>query len=176
MRDLLKLAAAAAAVALSAPAAHAQQSNYTFPKQQIGAWSVYGYDDKCWMLQPNASNGTTISFAFRKGRPTLYISAEDRSWTALEESKRYDVRVELGPISGIMAGFAVQGKTIGPVLGVFVTQAGGDYFATLRRANSLKLRIDGTSVTVDVPMSGSGAAIDYFEKCSQALGVGPFNG
>jgi hypothetical protein len=171
MRTLLKLAAAAA-MTLSAPSAQAQNT-YTFAKQQIGAWEVYGYRERCWMRQAGAVKTTAIAFALSKSNPYLYVGAEERGWTWIEHAKRYEVHVELGGVSGTMSGYGAQDKTLGPVLGIFVEH--GDYFATLRSANRLKLTLDGTTLA-DMPMGGSGAAIDYFEKCAQALRVGPFNG
>ncbi len=173
MRNLLKLAAAVALLAGCMPAAQAQQGNYTFPERQIDSWLVYGYKDKCWMLQRNAVKNTTVSFAFRSDSKVLYIGAEDRSWTSLESEKRYDVRVEMGPVSGIMTGFGLQDTALGPMMGVFVTDDGGDYFKTLRRTDRLKLSIGGTTM-VDLPMGGSGAAVDYFQQCARAVGVGPY--
>ena len=180
MRNLMNPAAALATILSPVPRAQAQApalaaEDYTFDKQQIGDWSVYGYRDKCWMLQPVATKETTVSFSFSKANRSLHIGAEDRGWTEFSDMKRYQVEVELGKVSRTMVGFGLRDEALGPLMVVFMSDSdGGDFFAMLRRANRLKLSLEG-NVMIDLPMKGHGPAVDYFEKCAQALRTGPFN-
>ena len=174
MRSLLKLIAVPLLAAFLAPAAHAQ-SNDTFPSRQIGVWKVYGYKDKCWMIQLEPVDGTILAFSLRQTSDSLYISGENRSWNWLENMGRYQARLQFGSVDTMVTATGLQQEKLGPMMGIFVDPATVDFFRVLPRAKSIRVSI-GDQEMFDIPLRDTAEALPYYEKCARTLGVGPFRG
>lgn len=176
MRSLLKLMLAALlAVFLSvflAPVAHAQ-SDDTFPSREIGVWKVYGYKDKCWMIQLKPVDGTILAFSLSRSTDQLYISGENRSWNWLESLRKYEGRLELGRFDKPVTVTGLQQEQLGPMLGIFVDPATLDFFRVMPDAPSIRVSI-GDREMFDIPLPDTAEALPYYEKCARTLGVGPF--
>lgn len=172
MRSLLKLIAVALLAAFCAPAAHAQSED-TFPSRQIGVWKVYGYKDKCWMIQLKPVDGTILAFSLSRSTDRLYISGENRSWNWLESLRKYEGRLELGNFDKPVTVTGLQQEQLGPMLGIFVDAATLDFFRVMPRAPSIRVSI-GDREMFDIPLPDTDEALPYYEKCARTLEVGPF--
>ena len=175
MRKRLMIAAAMTLAALAWPAAAQAQSRYSFDQRRIGSWSIYGMGQQCMMVRVKRIGDINLSFGFAPGSPHLIILAENRQWTSIVDEGSYDVHVELGDIDGVMKGSGSRNADLGLMMTLLVKADRADYFAALRSAGRVRLSIEGMT-TFDFPMEGSLPAIDYFEKCTRTLRIGPFAG
>ncbi len=157
------IACAAAALLIAAPAL-AQQSLETYPQRSFGAWSVYGFQGDCWMVNDNIG-GASVSFSTNPRDTDLYLAVENSAWRHIAADANLDVRLSFAGSAAVYSasGLARRGRGFS----LFLKGAGDPRLTPLRAAPGLGVAT--LNVALDVPLANAGPAFDYMRQCTEEI-------
>jgi hypothetical protein len=157
------IAYAIAALFLAVPAL-AQESLETYPQRSFGAWSVYGFQGDCWMVNDNVG-GTSVSFSTNPRDTDLYVAVENPAWGHIAADASLDVRLSFAGSATLYAasGLAPRGRGFS----LFVKGAGDPRLTPLRATPGLGVAV--LNIALDVPLADAGPAFDYMRRCTENI-------
>lgn len=160
MRHVILALAAAFALA---PAARAEDL-LTYPQRDFGAWSVYGFQGDCWMVNDHV-DGASVSFSTNPRDTNLYIAVANPAWTGIAQDARLDVRLSFDGFDAVRAasGLPVRGRGFS----LFLQGPGDTHLAALRTAARLQVAAGG--IALEVPFADARPAFDYMHQCTEDI-------
>jgi len=152
-----------AALFAAAPVA-AQETLETYPQRNFGAWSVYGFQGDCWMVNDHVG-GASVSFSTNPRDNDLYLAVENPAWSHIAADASIDVRLSFAGSSGVYpaSGLARKGRGFS----LFLKGAGDPRLTPLRAASGLG--VTTLNVALDVPLADAGQAFDYMRRCTEEI-------
>ena len=140
-----------------------------FPERQFDRWTVYGWEDDCWM-KTTGTDGTEVLVSTEVKSDQLYVVARNAGWTSIKDDKTYPIQVVFGDVDLVETGYGSAGsRNVEPGFGVFLKQMARRYFATLRASKDIRLSLDGKRIASAELGPAATPAIDYLERCTVAL-------
>ncbi|MBC9031802.1 hypothetical protein IAG41_05300 [Sphingomonas sp. JC676] len=157
------VAFAAITLFLATPAS-AQDSLETYPQRSFGAWSVYGFQGDCWMVNDSVG-GASVSFSTNPRDTDLYIAVENPAWGHIAADASLEVRLSLAGSDAVYAatGLARRGRGFS----LFLKGAGDPRLTPLRA--TLGLGFAAPRIALDVPLADAGPAFDYMRQCTEEI-------
>lgn len=155
---------ACVAALLMPVAAQAQDRLETYPQRSFGAWSVYGFQGDCWMVNDHAG-GASVSLSTNARDTDLYVAVENPAWTDIAPDESLEVRVAFIGVDALRPanGLARRGRGFS----LFLTGAKDSHLAALQDAP--RLSFAGRDIALDVPLSDARAAFDYMRQCTREI-------
>lgn len=155
---------AVAALLPLAPSAHAQDSFETYPQRNFGAWSVYGFQGDCWMVNEHV-DGASVSLSTNARDTDLYIAVANPAWSDIAEDANLAVRLTFNGFDevGAASGLPVKGRGFSLFLGGMEDAR----LAALQAAPWL--RVSGTNVAFEIPLADAGPAFEYLRQCTRDI-------
>jgi hypothetical protein len=166
MIGFTKVPGVAALLLALAPAAAAEES---FPEKRFGSWTVYGWDESCWIATERA-DGTSVRISDSDKPGDVYLAFANPAWDWIEGGSQMEMTVRIGTADFEATGFGNARGEMQPGIGLFLDSSERSYLSLIRAAQSLTLTYQGkqvTQVTLDVPREG----YDYYERCLATVDV-----
>ena len=152
-------------VALLMPVtAQPQDMLETYPQRSFGAWSVYGFQGDCWMVNDHAG-GASVSLSTNARDTDLYVAVENPAWTGIAPDASLDVRVAFADFDKMRPANGLARKGRG--FSLFLAEAKDSHLATLQAAP--RLSFAGRGIVLDVPLGDARDAFDYMRQCTREI-------
>jgi hypothetical protein len=156
--------AVAATLLLAAPAIAQETSLETYPQRSFGAWSVYGFQGDCWMVNEDVE-GASVSLSTNSRDTDLYIAVSHPDWTGVVKDANIAVRLSFAGFDQVRvaSGLPVKGRGFS----LFLAGADDAHLAILQAAP--KLGFAASKVSLEVPLVDAGPAFNYMRQCTSEI-------
>lgn len=154
------------ALTLAVPA-HAQDF---LVKKPIGRWTVYRYDNDCWM-RTKLTDGTILAFSTAKDYPDLYIVLENADWSSIKTGEVYPVRVVFGTLDQEQRAYGAEKEgPVDPSIAFFLPGSQDSYIGTLQASDGIRITMKGKDlVQTALTDEGTDPALDYLRRCTASM-------
>jgi hypothetical protein len=158
------IAGAIAALLSFAGPASAQTTPETYPQRSFGAWSVYGFQGDCWMVNDHVG-GASVSLSTNPRDADLYVAVANPAWTGIARNADIAVRLSFTGFDEVRAatGLPVKGRGFS----LFLGGSSDSHLAALQAAP--RLSFAATGIVLEVPLADAGAAFDYMRQCTREI-------
>lgn len=155
---------ACAIVLLTPAAARAQDMLATYPQRSFGAWSVYGFQGDCWMVNDHAG-GASVSLSTNARDTDLYVAVENPAWTGIAPDASLEVRVAFAGADTVHPANGLARKGRG--FSLFLPGGTESHLATLQ--TSPRLSFTGRDIALELPLGDASDAFDYMRQCTREI-------